>query len=189
MAITFDPTSKRIILDVTSISATEIYSRWLDWATLDDNVKYGLVFRQVGSDDLGSGLSIPPYFFLQNGWRVRPMESTHTLVITGNLFVEEGGTPVVPTLGSFNVMVQFTVPVQAQTVSVGGIGTVTEVRDAIWQATASNYTTVGSTGSKLNSAGSSGDPWSADLSSYTPGTAGHYLYNKVLSLAKFIGLK
>lgn len=120
MAITIDPASKRIILDSASVTATEIYSRVTDWQALSDNLKYGLIIRQVGSDDLGGGLSIPPYYFLQGSWRVRPMESNHTLIITGNLFVEGGGVPVVNTLGNFNVAVQYTVPVQAQGIATSG---------------------------------------------------------------------
>ena len=120
MPITFDPAAKRIILDSASVTATEIFSRWEDWAVASDNLKYGMVIRQVGSDDLGGGLSIPPYFFLQGDWRVRPMESSHNLTITGNLFVEGGGVPVVPTLGNFNVAVQYTVPVQAQGIATSG---------------------------------------------------------------------
>lgn len=122
MPIVFDPAAKRIILDSASVSATEVFSRWEDWAAQSDNVKYGMVIRQVGGDDLGGGLSIPPYYFLQNGWRVRPMESNHNLTITGNLFVEGGGVPVVPTLGTFQVNVNYTVPVQAQGISTSGGG-------------------------------------------------------------------
>ena len=88
--ITFDAINKRIILDSTSITAEEIFSRWEDWALLSDNAKYGAVMTHVGGDDLGGGLFIPNYIFLQNGWRVRPMESSHNLTITGNLFVEGG---------------------------------------------------------------------------------------------------
>lgn len=120
MAVTFDPETSRIILDSASIAATELYSRWVDWAALSDNAKYGMVFRQVGSDDLGGGLSIPPYFFLQGAWRVRPMEASHNLTITGNLFVEGGGVPVVSTLGTYQVNVNYTVPVQAQGISTSG---------------------------------------------------------------------
>ncbi len=120
MSITFDPAAKRIILDSASTTATEIFSRWEDWAALSDNIKYGMVLRQVGSDDLGGGLSIPPYFFLQGAWRVRPMEANHNLTITGNLFVEGGGVPVVQTLGSYQVNVNYTVPVQAQGISTSG---------------------------------------------------------------------
>jgi hypothetical protein len=97
-----------------------MYSRSADWLAQADNAKYGAVFRQVGGDDLGGGLSIPPYFFLQGAWRVRPMESSHNLTIAGNLFVEGGGVPVVPTLGTYQVNVNYTVPVQAQGISTSG---------------------------------------------------------------------
>lgn len=135
MAITIDPAAKRIILDSASVTATEIYSRVTDWQALADNLKYGQIIRQVGSDDLGGGLSIPPYFFLQGAWRVRPMESSHTLIITGNLFVEGGGVPVVNTLGNFNVAVQYTVPVQAQGIATSGsTGPSAEsIAAAVWQ--------------------------------------------------------
>lgn len=118
MAITFDGATKRIILDSASVEAAEIWSRWSDWHA--SNPEWPLAFRQVGGDDLGGGLLIPPYFFLLNGWRVRPMEANHTLVLTGNLFVEGGGQPVVQTLGAYNVSVQYTVPVQAQAFATGG---------------------------------------------------------------------
>ena len=118
--IQFDPITKRIILDSSAVTATELYSRSCDWLALSDNAKYGAIFRQVGSDDLGSGLSIPPYFFLQGAWRVRPMESSHNLTITGNLFVEGGGVPVVQTLGAYQINVNYTVPVQAQGISTSG---------------------------------------------------------------------
>lgn len=135
MAIIFDPLNKRIILDSVSVSATELYSKSVDWLATSDNIKYGSVFRQVGMDDLGGGLLVPPYFFLQGAWRVRPMESNHNLTIEGNLFVEGGGVPVVPTLGVFQVNVNYTVPVQAQAISVSGGGatspTATEIATAV----------------------------------------------------------
>ena len=133
--IQFDPITKRIILDSSAVTATELYSRSCDWLALSDNAKYGAIFRQVGSDDLGSGLSIPPYFFLQGAWRVRPMESSHNLTITGNLFVEGGGVPVVQTLGAYQINVNYTVPVQAQGISTsGGSLTAAEILAAIQAA-------------------------------------------------------
>jgi hypothetical protein len=135
VAITFDPAARRIVLDVATVSASELWSRWADWVTQADNAKYLPAFRQVGGDDLGGGLAIPPYLFLLNGWRVRPMEANHTLIITGNLFVDGGGVPVVPTLGAFNVSAQYTVPVQAQAYSSAGGGfcpTAVEIADAVW---------------------------------------------------------
>ncbi len=135
MAIIFDTAAKRIILDSSNITATEIYSRWVDWAAIGDNLKHGMIIRQIGSDDLGGGLAVPPYYFLQGPWRVRPMESSHTLTVDGNLFVDGGGDPIVPTLGSFNVLIKTIVPVQAQAFSSGGgTGpTPVQVAEAVWQ--------------------------------------------------------
>lgn len=128
MAIVFDPVAKRIILDSALVTASEIWSRWVDWHATGDNSKYPVAMRELGGDDLGSGLLVPLYYFLLNGWRVRPMEANHLLTITGNLFVDGGGSPVVNTLGNYNVSVQYTVPVQAQGISTSGSSlTATEV--------------------------------------------------------------
>ena len=120
MAIVLDPTGKRIVLDSATYTAKALYVAWVDWFVQGDNSKYLPAFRTAGGDDLGSGLSIPPYYFLINGWRVRPMETNHTLTIEGNLFVEGGGDPVVATLGTYQVLVKSVVPVQAQGISTSG---------------------------------------------------------------------
>lgn len=110
------------MLDSAAVTAQAIYAAWVDWVALSDNAKYLPAFRSVGGDDLGGGLLIPPYYFLMNGWRVRPMEANQTLTIEGNLFVDGGGDPVVPTLGTFNVLTKLVVPVQAQGIATGGSG-------------------------------------------------------------------
>ena len=150
MAITLDGPTRRIILDSASVSAAEIWSAWVDWHKT--NQTWTLAFAQVGGDELGGGLYIPPYFFLLNGWRVRPMEQNHTLVITGNLFVEGGGIPVVNTLGTYQINVNYTVPVQAQGIATSGSTgpTAEQTAEAVWT---------------------------------------HAFTNKLLTIAKFLGLK
>ena len=118
MAITLDGATRRIILDSASVSAAQIWSAWVDWH--ESNQQWPLAFQLVGGNALGGGLFIPPYFFLMNGWRVRPMEASHNLTITGNLFVDGGGVPVVGTLGAYQVNVNYTVPVQAQGIATSG---------------------------------------------------------------------
>lgn len=134
MAITLDAATKRIVLDSSTVTAKAIYAAWADWMTVGDNAKYLPAFLAVGGDDLGGGLSIPPYYFLANGWRVRPMEASQTLTITGNLFVDGGGDPVVSTLGTFNVLVKLVVPVQAQGISTSGSSgpSASAIADAVW---------------------------------------------------------
>lgn len=118
MAITLDGATRRIILDSASVSAAQIWSAWVDWH--EANQQWPLAFQLVGGIALGGGLFIPPYFFLLNGWRVRPMEASHNLLIAGNLFVDGGGVPVVGTLGTYQVNVNYTVPVQAQGIATSG---------------------------------------------------------------------
>jgi len=120
MAITFDPVNKRIVLDSAYATAGQIYSRWKEWVLTGENTKYEQAFSVLGGDPLGGGLFVASYFFLMNGWRIRPMESNHTLILEGNIAVLGGGVPVVQTLGQFNVSTQFTVPVQAQGISTSG---------------------------------------------------------------------
>lgn len=120
MAYIIDPLSKRIILSsgTTVFSAQDMYSRWKDWLVASpSNLRFLPAFRVVGGDPIGDGIYVAQYFFLINGWRVRPYEGTHTLTVNGNLFVDGGGDPVVPTAGSYNVLVKQVVPVQAQAIS------------------------------------------------------------------------
>lgn len=125
MPTTFDPAARRIILDSAAASAIGIYSDWKSWVREGDNAKYLPAFRVVGGDPVGGGIFVASYFFLLNGWRIRPMEAGHQLTLSGNVSVDGGGAPVVNTLGAFNVSVQYTVPVQAQGISTGSAGGLT----------------------------------------------------------------
>lgn len=61
--------------------------------------------------------------------------------------------------------------------------TVNQIVAAVWSALAADYNESGTMGNKLNGAGSAGDPWTTDLSTYnTPGTAG-----KTMKQIKSIG--
>jgi hypothetical protein len=70
-----------------------------------------------------------------------------------------------------------------------GAATTQELVAAIWGAIAADYNESGTMGNKLNGAGSAGDPWTTDLTSYTTaGTAGKILQER-LAQSKYIGLK
>lgn len=164
MPIVIDPANKRLILDTTSVTAQAIYVAWVDWMVLSDNAKYLPAFRSAGGDDLGGGLFIPPYYFLLNGWRVRPLEGNQNLTITGNLFVDGGGVPVVSTLGVFQVNVNYTVPVQAQGIATSGstgptaAAIAAEVLAAL-QATAIPVDIAKVNGVTVGGTGTEGDYW------------------------------
>lgn len=162
MAITFDTSRKHIVLDTVSVTAAQIWSAWVRWH--EDNTQWPLAFQLVGGIALGGGLFIPPYFFLLSGWRVRPMEANQNLLIEGNLFVEGGGVPVVPTLGTHQVNVNYTVPVQAQGISTSGSTGPSAADIAAALLAALNATTIPVDARKMNGAtvtgdGSIADPW------------------------------
>jgi hypothetical protein len=121
MAITFDPENKIINLDSFTVSTNQLWTAFVDWSVLGDNLKYGSILRQLGGQ-----VPVALYIFLQNGWRVRPRESNGVTTISGNLIVEEGGNPIAPTLGNFQVLVNLETPIQATAISVNGSGGVVD---------------------------------------------------------------
>lgn len=64
--------------------------------------------------------------------------------------------------------------------------TVNELVAGVWNALAADFNTSGTMGNKLNGAGSAGDPWTTDLSTYnTAGTAGKVMKQiKAISAAQ-----
>jgi hypothetical protein len=75
-----------------------------DWRTDPELNKFAFPFRTVGGDPTVGVQTVEPYFFLQGGWQIRPSEADQNLTLLGNLFVEGGGNPLVPTLGDFTVL-------------------------------------------------------------------------------------
>lgn len=93
----------------------------------------------------------------------------------------------------------------AATIDAGARPSAFDIAQEVWQGQKAQYNAPGTMGNALNSAGSSGDPWSTDLDagSYPPGSAGYYLKQmsaqeladaimndpRFLTVAKFLGLK
>jgi len=64
------------------------------------------------------------------------------------------------------------------------------LEDTMWDALVANHLTVGSTGKALNDAGAAGNPWSTTVTGNTDaGTFGELVGKKLLTIAKFLGLK
>lgn len=121
MSVTFDGPNRVIVADpgTTSISVErDIYSAWKNWVATGDNSKFPQALRVVGGDETVGGNRIAGYFFLMNGWRVRPQEANHTLTVNGTLLVDGGGDAFINTLGTYNVRINQTVPLQAEAVLI-----------------------------------------------------------------------
>lgn len=108
MAITFDAVNKIIQLDRYSVSVNELWTAYVQWSLLSDNIKYGELMSQIGGTP-----PIALYVYLELGWKVRPMEANGITKITGNLLTRDNSSPIASTVGNWNVLVNMETPVQA----------------------------------------------------------------------------
>lgn len=135
MAYIFNGTQKTITLTTgtTKISVRDLWSRWVNWFLTDDNSKFLPAFKTVGGDDIDAseGTRIPIYSFLENGWRIKPQESNHTLVVNdGILLVNGGGDPFINTSGAYTVRINYQQPLQAISFSTTASSTpTTDIQD------------------------------------------------------------
>jgi len=135
--IAFDSENSLIILGpgTTSVTAGYMYSAWKNWMREGTNSKFLPAFApSVGGEPLGGGLSVGAYFFLQNGWRIRPQEANHVLNISGNLFpIPDTAALIAPTVGNFNVTVLFSRSSIATIVTTGSVAQedITTIKQAV----------------------------------------------------------
>ena len=80
--------------------------------------------------------------------------------------------------------------VNLNTVSVRAANSAGLIQATIWDEPIANHLTAGTTGKALSDAGSAGNPWAAPITGNTDaGTFGELVGNKLLTVAKFLGLK
>ena len=125
MAITFDPSNRIVQLDSFTTSSSEIWSRWVDWAALSDNAKYGAVMSQ-----LGGVAPVDLYIDMEGGWLVRPLEANGITKITGNVLVADGSSPIAATLGNWQVLVNMETPVKASAINISSGSGLDSTQDA-----------------------------------------------------------
>lgn len=134
MSYTFDGANKICVLGVgATLDVKDMYGRWKDWAAEGDNIKYLPFLDVVGGNTTVGSNSIASYFFVLNGWKVRPSEADQTLTVNGILNVDGGGDPFVNTIGSWRVRIVQIIPMQAETITVdqGGGGSATPSQIAV----------------------------------------------------------
>jgi len=137
MSFTIDGLQKLFLCDLGTIeiNVKDLYSIWKRWLLESDNAKYPHAFEVVGGDPTIGNNIITPYFFLANGWKIRPQEANHNLNVDGILLVKGGGDVFVDTLGIYRVAINAIVPIYTETVLVGGGGVSNinkqDIRDAM----------------------------------------------------------
>ena len=80
--------------------------------------------------------------------------------------------------------------VNLNTVSIRAANSAGLIQATIWDEVLANHLTAGTTGKALSDAGSAGNPWSTTITgNTTAGTFGELVGKKLLTIAKFLGLK
>jgi len=142
---TFDGLNKIIScsLGTVQFSAGEVYSRWKDWLQDDPTrLKYLPAFNNsVGGESLGSGTLVGAYYFLQNGWKIRPQEADHQLSVSGNLFpIPDTAGLFEDTLGNYQVIVGMRTSSLTQTVVTSATTSASSIANAVWSEDLSTRT-------------------------------------------------
>lgn len=142
MSYTFDGVNKVCILDAgtTSLSISDMYSRWKEWVAQDDNAKFLPMLSVIGGDTTIGNNAIASYFFITNGWKIRPQEANHTLTVQGIINADDGSDPFTDPVGNWRVRIVQIVPMQAETITVYESGaapaptgpTASDVANAVW---------------------------------------------------------
>ena len=141
--VDIDLVGRRIVVKagVTALDATvDLYSdlkeEWVSDA--GGASKLTFPFRTTGGDPLPGGLKLGAYFFLRNdiGWRIRPHEADHEMVVFGNLYPESAALPTfVPSLGDFTCVIMLERSSLTQVV-VSGSGVTAQdkqdIHDKVW---------------------------------------------------------
>ena len=106
----FDGINKLIIVQqgITEIDfQRDIFSGWKDWFLEDTNSRFLMALITTGGTD---SVTIPNgekgiSYFLDHGWKIRPFEGNHRLIVNGNVFTTDGSDPFVETLGNYKVTI------------------------------------------------------------------------------------
>jgi hypothetical protein len=98
----------------------DIYSAWKEWVCIKDNAKYQQVFSTAGGDPISLTISVGSYFFLENGWKIKPKEFNHRLILNGNLYTRDDSSPFLNVDG-YSIITETRNSSITQSINVGNV--------------------------------------------------------------------
>lgn len=164
--ITFDG-DKRVITvntDTSTLNIRELYASWKEWTRLRDNAKFLPALRTVGGDPIGSGAFTGDSYFLVNGWKLSV--DLAKVRVTGVLFSDDYDTAYY----TLNLTAQYPATVAALVNTISVPSTITPAE--LWA---------------YNNRSLSVEPPTAQQ--IADSTWSHTFVSKLLTVAKFLGLK
>lgn len=144
----FDGLGKKIYLTGASFTTTALYSKWVNWAAQDDNVKWSQAMRTVGNDPIPGGLT-GLFLFLMNGWQV---VADSTVTFDGIIYHDDDGVSpfvILPGGGVTNKVAAL-----AYGVSTNGTTgpSASDTAAAVWASTSRTLTSLGITPEQIAAA-------------------------------------
>jgi hypothetical protein len=199
----FDGANKKIYInpEVDTLDVRQdIYSDWKEWAQVRDNTKFLPAIRSIGGDPIGNNQFAGDMYFLINGWQ---LVVDHLLYVNGILFSDDYNTPYIIDYGGVIANVSNLALAYTSNAAVESA----EVAVAVWGSDERTLTTpvpptaveirqeIDNNSQKLDDIQTSVEAvpqnvWTTPTTiTLEPGTFGHFLLNKILTVAKFLGLK
>lgn len=163
--VDFDGINKIIYVhpEVTSLDIrTDVYSAWIKWVVLHDNAKFLPAIRYTGYDPIGGGAFTGDTYFLTNGWKLSI--NLRNVRVTGVLFSDNYDTAYYTT----DLVAQYPATVSSLVNSVSimtpAVVSAVDIRTEM-------------------------DNNSTKLADIPAGVWSHSFASKLLTVAKFLGLK
>lgn len=126
---TFDPTNK--IIQATQVPVSnesfanvqvDLYSDMKeDWRSDPNLTKFRPPISTIGGQPAGDDAAGDLYF-LDSAWKIRPYESSHRFVLTGDLFSIDSTTVFTNTVGTFQINTELVLSTLVRKTSVAGGG-------------------------------------------------------------------
>jgi hypothetical protein len=165
--VTFDGINKLITVNDGVINLDirrDVYSAWVRWIELGTNTSFLPAIRYAGLDPIPGGFTGDTYFLI-NGWKL--IIDLTTVSVTGVLFSDDYNTayysaslkPQYPAVVAS--LVSTVTNTVYQNIVTGTVPTPAEISTAVWDSPATNV----------------------------PGSFGELISKKMLTIAKFLGLK
>jgi hypothetical protein len=187
MAITIDYTTR--IISVPKADMTLVQSTPFEIYELDVN-EFRLTLKDI-EDNIG-GIPFVDTHVHNTAVTIGGITLARVVeIINGYTVTFEDGMYAVNLVGANNNIGDVVNLNQVSVRSTNSAG-LTDLRlaDAVWNAVITNHLTAGTTGKALSDAGAAGNPWGSPVTGNTDsGTFGELVGEKLMTVAKFLGLK
>ena len=171
-----DGLNRDIYLHIDTVGATvhpiDIYKEMRTLRRTNEALRnYDIFLSAYGNVEKGGGKFTERYVQCNLGTRIIPYDASHEITINGTIITDDGQEGIAcfdraPLTATTVVDINY-VPPQVEVITLDTGGNITEVdKDDIAHKV-----------------------WAKDITSYADGTAGNWLYKKVLTIKKFVGLK